>query len=68
MVMQARVEVMRNEHNIPFGKVGDDRPLGRSKLRWKDNIKINLNKMKCQNVKFNCTTILSNGGLLKILS
>lgn len=52
MVMQVRVEVMRNEHNIPFGKVGNDRLLGRSKLRWKDNIKINRNKMKCQNVTF----------------
>jgi len=50
MLMQVWVEVMRNEYKIPFGKVEDERPLGRCKLRWKDNIKMNFNKVKCQNV------------------
>jgi len=42
------VEVMR--YKILFGKAGDERPLGRCKFRWKDHIKMNLNKVKCQNV------------------
>ena len=48
MVMQVWVEVMR--YKILFGKAGDERPLGRCKFRWKDHIKMNLNKVKCQNV------------------
>jgi hypothetical protein len=44
------MEVMRNEYNVPFGKLGGKRPLGRSRRRWKDNIKINLKEVECQNV------------------
>jgi hypothetical protein len=51
MVMQVWLEVMRSEYNIAFGKFGDERPLGRCKFRWKDNTKVNLKKVKWQNVK-----------------
>jgi hypothetical protein len=46
----ARIEEMRNTYKIVFGKPEGMRPLGRSKRRWEDNIKMNLKEIGWENV------------------
>jgi hypothetical protein len=36
---------MRNEHKILIGKPEEKRPLGRSRRRWEDNIRMDLNEI-----------------------
>jgi hypothetical protein len=40
----------RNEYEILFGKPEGNRPLGRHKCRWKDNIKIYLKEIGWEGV------------------
>ena len=38
----ARIEQSRNAHRVLVGKSEGKRPLGRTRRRWEDNIKIDL--------------------------
>jgi glutamate dehydrogenase/leucine dehydrogenase len=44
----ARVEEARNVYKIVAGKAQGNRPAGRPKRRWEDNIKIDFKEMKCE--------------------
>jgi hypothetical protein len=37
---------MRNAYKISVGKLTGKRPLGRSRRRWKDNVKMNLKEIE----------------------
>ena len=37
----------RGVHRVLVGKHGGKRPLGRPRRRWKDNIKIDLQEVRC---------------------
>jgi hypothetical protein len=41
---------LRNEYNILVGKPDRKRPLGRPRLRWKDNIRMDIREMECEGV------------------
>ena len=41
----ARVEERKGEYRVLVGKPEEKRPLGRTRRRWKDNIKMDLQKL-----------------------
>ena len=43
----ARMEKFRNAYRVLVGKPEGKRPLGRSRHRWEDNIKMNLREVGC---------------------
>ena len=43
----ARMEQFRNTYRVLVGKPESKRPLGRSRRRWEDNIKMNLREVGC---------------------
>ena len=43
----ARMEKSRNAYRVLAGKPEGKRPLGRTRRRWEDNIKINLREVAC---------------------
>ena len=43
----ARMEQSRNTYRVLMGKPEGKRPLGRSRRRWEDNIKIDLREVHC---------------------
>ena len=43
----ARVDERRGVYRVLVGKPEGKRPLGRSRRRWEDNIKINLQEVGC---------------------
>jgi hypothetical protein len=44
------MEEMRNACNIPVGRPGRKRPLGRPKRRWEDNIRMDVREIGCEYV------------------
>ena len=44
----ARMEKSRIAYRILVGKPGGKRPLGRSRRRWEDNIKMDLREVGCE--------------------
>jgi hypothetical protein len=47
---RARMNEMRNSHEILLGKSEGRKPLGRSRHRWEDNIKIYLGEIRLEGV------------------
>jgi len=45
---------MRNAYNILVGKPERKIPFGRPRHRWEDNIRIDLSKIGCEGVDWNC--------------
>ena len=43
----ARMELSRNAYRVLVGKPEGKRPLGRSRRRWEENIKMDLREMSC---------------------
>ena len=43
----ARLDQSRNEYRVLVGKPEGKRPLGRSRRRWEDNIKMDLREVGC---------------------
>ena len=43
----ARMGERRGVYRVLVGKPGGKRPLGRPRRRWEDNIKIDLQKVRC---------------------
>ena len=43
----ARMEQFRNAYRVLVGKPEGKRPLGRPRLRWEDNIKMDLREVGC---------------------
>jgi hypothetical protein len=43
---------MRSAYKILIGKPGGKRPFGRSRRKWKDNIKIDLKGIECKNANW----------------
>jgi hypothetical protein len=47
----ARIKALRNAYNILVGKP-EERPLGRPRLRWEDNIRMDLRERRWEYVDF----------------
>ena len=46
----ARMEEERGVHKVLVGKPEGERPLGRPRLRWEDNMNMDLQKVGCGDV------------------
>jgi hypothetical protein len=42
------MEKLRNAYKILFGKHEGESPVGRSRLRWKDNIKVDIKEIRLE--------------------
>ena len=48
MVHAARMGETRDVYRVLVGKPEGKRPLGRTKLRWEDNIKMDIQEVECE--------------------
>ena len=48
----ARIEPSRNAYGVLVGKPEEERPLGRTRRRWVDNIKMDLREVICDPVDY----------------